>query len=295
MGYRNKIDPEKIINAEIVNHLNEISRIGESRHEAKKIGEASPYIFSIKTYEAYKETMMVFAAYCLKQHPEVKHIEDCKKYVDEYVNHMIERGYSSYTQKSRLAGFRKFYDDRFEDIYTESRKRSQIKRGRTDSANARIFNESANQDLIYFCKHTGLRRSELENLRGGCVSKHDDGNYYIDHVKGKGGRVRDIRILDNDQFVIDKVNDTEPDKLVWGKVHSKANIHGYRADYCKALYQSIARNPEQLDRKDLYICRDDMAGIKLDRKAMLTCSESLGHGRVGIIAYNYLYGLAEQN
>ena len=291
MGYKNKISKEQILKSEIVNHLNEISQIGESRHKAKLIGEASPYIFSIKTYEAYKETMERLIAYCLDRHPEVKHISDCKRYVPEYIDQIIKDGYSSYTQKSRLAGFRKFYNDRFEDVYTESRKRSQIRRGRTDTANARIFNEETNTDLVYFCKHTGLRRSELEHLKGGCVSKHSDGNYYIDNVKGKGGRVRNIRILDNDQAVIDKINSTPSSQFVWGRVHSKANIHGYRADYCQALYMSVARDVNMLDASELYICRNDMAGLKLDRQAMKTCSEQLGHSRIGIIAYNYLYGL----
>ena len=46
-----------------------------------------------------------------------------------------------------------------------------------------------------------------------------------------------------------------------------------------------------LAKADLYCCRDDMAGIVLDREAMKECSLSLGHSRIGIIAYNYLYSL----
>lgn len=176
MGYKKKIKTEDIIRSEIVKHLNDISRIGESRHEAKKIGEASPFIFSIKTYETYKETLEMLADYCLKAHPEVRHIDDCKRYVPEYIAHIIEAGYSSYTQKSRLAGFRKFYNDRFEEVFTEGRKRSQIKRGRSDTDHARHFSEEANAELVHFCQCTGLRRSELEHLKGGCVFLHSDGN-----------------------------------------------------------------------------------------------------------------------
>ncbi len=199
MGYKKKIDPQQILEAEIVKHLNEINRIGQSRHEAKKIGEASPYIFSIKTYENYKETMTVFARYCLQNHPEVHHIEDCKKYVPEYIEYMITEKYSSFSQKARLACLRKYFNNRFEGVHTESRKRSQIRRSRLDTANARLFNEEANAELVHFCKHTGLRRSELERLKGGCVSLHGDGNYYIDGVRGKGGRIRNICILNNDR------------------------------------------------------------------------------------------------
>ena len=77
MGYKNKISKEQILESEIVKHLNEISRIGESRHEARRVGEASKYIYSIKTYENYKKTMTVFAGYCLEKHPEIKHILIC--------------------------------------------------------------------------------------------------------------------------------------------------------------------------------------------------------------------------
>lgn len=286
MGYKNKISKEQILESEIVKHLNEISRIGESRHEAKKIGEASEHIYSIKTYEDYKQTMKVFAKYCLKEHPEVKHISDCKQYVKEYINYMIEKSLSSFSQKSRLSCFRKFYGDRFEDVKTEGRVRSKIRRSRYDTANSRHFSEEANAPLVHFCKCTGLRRSELERLKGGCVSKHSDGNWYIDRVKGKGGRIRDVRILNNDQEVIDKINNTPADQLVWPHVHTHADIHGYRADYCQALYYSVARDVDTLDKKEIYICRKDL-NAKLDRVAMKICSESLGHSRLGIISYSY--------
>ncbi len=297
MGYKNKISRQQIIEAEIVNKLNKISRIGESRHEAKAeaktsaVGQPLKYIYSLRTYDMYKESLERLAAYCLERHPEIKHIDDCRKYVPEYIDYMISEGYSSYTQKSRLSGYRKAFDDRFEDVHTESRKRSEIRRGRRDTLNARLFNEETHSDLVHFCKNTGLRRRELESLKGGCVSLHSDGNYYIDRVTGKGGKISDRMILHNDQAVIDKIMNTPPDQFVWGKVHSKANIHGYRADYCQALYESIARDVDTLDRKEIYVCRRDMAGIKLDRKAMEICSRNMAHNRIGIIAYNYLYGL----
>ena len=290
MGYRDKqyADPKFRIMSQVVEHLNEITKLGESRHKAKQIGEASEYIYSIRTYDAYKEAMERLVVYCLQHHPEVKHVNDCKKYVPEYIEKMIQDGLSSYSQKCRLCGYRKFYKDPFEGVVTESRKRSEIKRGRKDTLNARIFNEELHAPLVHFCKCTGLRRSELESLRGGCVSLHDDGNYYIDHIKGKGGKIRDVRILNNDQEVIDKIMNTSKDQLVWGRVHSKANIHGYRADYTSLLYESIARDIRTLDKKEIYVCRGDMASIKLDREAMRVVSLSLGHQRINVISQHYL-------
>ena len=292
MSYKNKISKEDQLEAEIITHLNSISRIGQqTRSEGKRIGVASKYIYSIKTYEAYKESIERLVAYCLEHHPEIKHVSDCEEYVPEYIQHIIQEAYSSYTQKSRLSGFRKYFDNRFEDVFTESRKRSQIRRGRQDTLNAREFNKEAHSEIIWVLQHIGLRRREAESLHGSCVSLHEDGNYYIDGVKGKGGKIRDVRILDNDQTVIDLINGTDKDKLVFGRLHSKLNVHGLRADYAQALYKSVARDVETLDKKEVFVCRGDMAGIALDKKGMMIVSKSLGHNRINIISNNYLYGL----
>ena len=75
---------------------------------------------------------------------------------------------------------------------------------------------------------------------------------------------------------------------VWGKVHSGADIHSYRADYATKVYQLYARPIESLAHDEIYYCRGDRKGTWLDKKAMLVASKALGHNRISIIASNYL-------
>ena len=130
---------------------------------------------------------------------------------------------------------------------------------------------------------------ELEHLRGGSATQHADGNWYIDNLKGKGGKIRSVPILNNDPDIINKISNTPSSDLVWGPVHSAADIHGYRADYAKALYNQNERDLDQLKFSEKYYCKNDMAGTSFDRQAMQIVSNALGHNRIGIIAQNYLY------
>ena len=90
---------------------------------------------------------------------------------------------------------------------------------------------------------------------------------------------------------------------IWQHVSSNADIHGYRAEYATILYKQYARKIEEIpyDRinkgtgkrfqGDVYTCRKDESGRKLDRAAMAKCSKALGHNRVCVVADNYLRGL----
>lgn len=44
-------------------------------------------------------------------------------------------------------------------------------------------------------------------------------------------------------------------------------------------------------QSEVYICRKDEAGRKLDKAAMLVCSKALGHNRISVVADNYIRGL----
>ena len=90
---------------------------------------------------------------------------------------------------------------------------------------------------------------------------------------------------------------------MWQHIHNCADIHGYRAEYATAIYKAHARAIEGIpyDRvnrgtgrryqSEVYTCRKDEAGKKLDKAAMLICSKALGHNRISVVADNYIRGL----
>ena len=125
------------------------------------------------------------------------------------------------------------------------------------------------------------------------------------HVRsGKGGRERLSPIIGKyaDQ-IIDRIVNTPPEEKVWQFVHQSADIHSYRAEYATSIYKAYARKIEDIpyDRvnngtgrryqSDVYTCRKDEAGKKLDKAAMLICSKALGHNRISVVADNYIRGL----
>lgn len=131
-----------------------------------------------------------------------------------------------------------------------------------------------------------------------------DEDYYLHHRKDKGGRYRFSPIIGPDRMrIINRMLSREPHEKVWMHVSSNADIHSYRAEYASNLYRDKARNISEIPydkvnkgsgkkyQGDVYYCRNDESGKRLDKKAMKTCSKALGHNRINVIANNYLRGL----
>ena len=136
------------------------------------------------------------------------------------------------------------------------------------------------------------------------VTHFPDQEYFLHHRKDKGGRDRYAPIIgDNADKIIARMRATAPDEKVWQHVPDNADIHSYRAEYATAIYKMYARPIKDIPydrinkgsgRKfqgDVYMCRKDEAGKKLDKLAMLKASKALGHNRLEVVANNYIRGL----
>lgn len=128
--------------------------------------------------------------------------------------------------------------------------------------------------------------------------------YFILHRKDKGGKIRISPIVGpNMDKIVDRMKNTVPSKLVWQYVSSNCDVHSYRSDYATYLYKEYARPIENLSfknkikcadgkyRSEIYICRGDEAGKKLDRKAIGVISIALGHNREDTAISNYVKNL----
>ena len=131
-----------------------------------------------------------------------------------------------------------------------------------------------------------------------------DQEHFIHHRRDKGGRSRFAPVIGPYTYlVIERFKNTAAGELVWQHVHSGADIHGYRGDYATLMYKLYARDIKDIpyDRVnkgtgkrfqgEVYVCRKDEKGKKLDKRAMLKCSKALGHNRLNVVADNYLRGL----
>lgn len=340
MGRKNK-SYYKDLHQQAYDRLNGMQAFGESKKEAVANGTDRGKIFSFNTYQTYWKHTKYFLKYIKETHPECTTLKSAKKYVNEWLQMRTDQGLSAWTIQTEAKALSKLYGIQPDDegyFKPPKRNREDIKRSRGDRVRDRHFSEENNDELVKFCKGTGLRRSELMELRGkdlvtraqiedeiarlnalpaGERSAAADKRLemlqdtllfdeeYFTHVRnGKGGRERLSPIIG--QFagqIIGRIRETPAEEKVWQYVNTNADIHGYRAEYATAIYKTHARPIQDIpyDRvhrgtgrryqSEVYTCRKDEAGKKLDKAAMLVCSKALGHNRISVVADNYIRGL----
>ena len=148
-----------------------------------------------------------------------------------------------------------------------------------------------------------LEKSQLIALKD-CMEHFPDNNYFIHHRRDKGGRERFSPIIgENKEQIINRMKETARYDKVWLHVPKNADIHSYRSDYATAIYKAYARKIEDIPfdkvnggtgrvyQSQVYHCRKDESGKKLDKVAMLKVSKALGHNRLEIVANNYVRGI----
>lgn len=297
--------------------------------------------FSFSTYKAYWKHVKYFTKYIQEKHPECTTLKSAKKYVNEWLQARTDQGLSAWTIQLEAKAMGKLYGISPDDenyFKPPKRNREDIKRSRGVRVRDKHFSKTNNDELIRFCKGTGLRRRELAELRGKDLVTREQieaeisrlesrppaeltladtkrlemlqdarlfQEGYFTHVRsGKGGRERLSPIIGPDSAqIIERMQNTPDEEKVWQHVHQSADIHGYRAEYATAMYKAHARPIEEIpyDRvnkgtgrkyqSEVYTCRKDEAGRKLDKAAMLVCSKALGHNRISVVANNYIRGL----
>lgn len=294
MGHKNKLSLKGQVHAILYPML----AIGRSKHEDKISGEGTQdKIYSWTTYKTYKRHAGYFVTYCKEQH-KCNTLDQCRSYVDEWLQSRSDL--SPYTLKLEAAALAKVYGcSTFDFAPTPERKRQDITRSRGEAKRDYGFSLEKNSDIIEFCRSTGARRSELTYLTGDSLVEYD-GQYYIHFTKAtKGGRERLSPITGDVDLVVQLMQKAGSDR-VFEKIPSHMDVHGCRADYATRVYQQHARPIDQIpyDRfnpktgrwyqSEVYYCRGDRAGMKLDKRAMKITSEALGHSRISVIAGHYL-------
>lgn len=340
MGRRNKAY-SKDLHQQAYDRLTGMQAFGESKKEAVANGTEKEKIFSFNTYKSYWKHTKYFIKYIKENHPECTTLKSAKKYVNEWLQTRVDQGLSAWTVQLEAKAMGKLYGISPDDenyFKPPKRNREDIKRSRGDRVRGKHFSKTNNDELIKFCKGTGLRRAELGELRGkDLVTREEieaeisqiesrpaeeltpadtkrlemlqdtrlfEGDYFTHVRNGKGGRERMSPIIGpNTEQIVERIKSTPAEEKVWQHIHQSADIHGYRAEYATIIYKAKARAIEEIpyDRvnkgsgrkyqSDVYICRKDEAGRKLDKVAMLVCSKALGHNRISVVADNYIRGL----
>lgn len=245
MGRKNKAYV-KDLHQQAYDRLTEMQAFGTSKKESVANGTVKDKIFSYKTYEAYWKHTKYFIKYIQANHPECTTLKAAKQYMNEWLQMRTDEGKSAWTIHLEAKALGKLFGiDPTDEKYFQppKRERQKITRSRVDRVRDKHFSKSNNDELIKFCKGTGLRRSELLDLRGkdlisraeiedeiSRLEKQQNETYdpnrerwldmlrdtrmfkseYFTHVRcGKGGRVRMSPIIGaNAEQIIERMRNT---------------------------------------------------------------------------------------
>lgn len=267
--------------------LDEKLAIGESKFEDKKIGATADKIYSWNTYKTYLKHNIYFIQWAKETH-QIKSLDEGKKYVNEWLEIREKQGLSAYTVKLETSALIKLYNISSDEIYkSNARYRANIQRSRGEKVRDKHFSEEKHKDLVKFCRATGLRRAELQQLRGTDLIEINGEPFICVSRGAKGGRHRNIPLAFEKDF-IQGLMSSKGDNKVFEKIPNGADIHSYRAEYATRLYKKLARDIDSLPKSEKYHCRKDLKGVCYDKKAMLEVSRALGHNRISVIAGHYI-------
>ncbi len=275
---------------------------GVSRHKCKSDSQdTTSRIHSRATFETYSSNCHRFMSWIESNHSECNNIYQASNYIPDYLNKMKDEGLSAYSQKTMLSALNKLYEgtkigdtiqdrmsrpDKYPDYQTDERHRADIVRSRElESVHMQAIERSP--EVVQFIRDTGLRRSEMLNLRGDDYRKTET-SIEVHVSQGKGGKERWVPVApENAQNVLKAFENVPPEARVFDSIDKNMPCHALRSEYAMNLYNSVARPVDSLPSKDKYHCRKDLQGVVLDKQAMKHVSRALGHERVEVFASNY--------
>lgn len=285
----------KRLTVQVYDRLNSMLQagMGRSRKEDKKNGIDYNFIYSTKTYETYKRECRHYIRWCKEHHPGAVSIDDLKPYINDYLQHEIDRGMSAYTISTRKMAICKLFGIRATEIMqTPTRRRVDIKRSRNVVTRDKHISAETEARLARITSCTGLRKRELMMVTGEAL-KYRDGAPYLHITAGtKGGKIRDVEICGETQEEVNEIISmfkAAGPMRVLPKIHNAYDNHHYRAVYANRLLKKYSRPIDSLSHSERYVMRRDRAGEILDRRAMYIVSKNLGHNRLDVIAQSYIY------
>lgn len=286
-------------------------RFGESKYDAKRDGTAKDGIYSYSTARIYNRECQRFARYVTENSPQGRYtnLEEARAYAKAYIEREnADTTKSAYTVKLERSALAKLYGITSRDVtkelgqvrersradITRSRERTVIseKTGKTiknQSTRSGHFSEKKHPDEVAFARGTGMRRSEMEQVRGDQLHQREDGSYYfrMEGYQCKGGREREIPVR-GDVRRIAELCKAAGSGRVFEHVPKAMDVHHYRSEYASTLYRELARDRDAIPVTERYCCRNDLKGVWYDKAAMREVSEALGHSRISVIAEHYL-------
>lgn len=274
---------------QVLECLKKMQAFGVSKHAERAANGGQTRkdrIYSKSTFDTYLAICVHFAKFSQK-HFGCRWLREARPYVAAYLRQRMQNGVSPWTLHRDASALAKLYQCTSADfgVKLPPRRRGDVSRYRNADEQVAAFRQN-NPELAEACESCGLRRHELRLLTAAEDVRVDDGGHIRVAVRqGKGGRPREIYALGDAMLRLAQQAQAEGREYICHTIPPHAPIHILRQIFAQKTYKENARPVDQIPKQDRYICRGDMAGIILDRRALRTVSKALGHNRVGIVTH----------
>lgn len=312
-------------NARLLNMYNAGKNADKS--ECIRKGTDGEMIFSYSTYKDYTRHCGYFFDYMEREHPKCDTLGAARKYVPKFLK---KRKVDGGEAKSLLSAWTVVFErqalcklfgiKRGDAEYFKVTDRNMIETVRSRKEVVRHFSLINNDELIRFCRGTGLRRGVLGSIKGSSLVTREkmlapkgatdaeagrmremteifpEAKYFIRQKDAKGDVVFTPVIGPDEELIAEKFRKTQMSSKVWPVVHSNADIDGFRAEFVKSVYEMYARRIEDIpyDRIDhlgnrvqteVFHFKGTLAGEILDKKAMMKAMYAMGVRRIEQVAH----------
>lgn len=167
-----------------------------------------------------------------------------REHLQAYTNHLVEKGLSKSTIHTYIAAPCKALHIPMQHISKPQRSIDDITRSRggKNPQGQRESQKPQFERLVSFQEVVGLRRAELEALKGEDL-RVKGGKMYVVVQQGKGGKEQWQRILPRDTEVVQRTfSGIKKDDRVFtpGEMKNKIDLHQMRAEHARECYDYYA-------------------------------------------------------
>jgi integrase len=276
-----------------IQRLDGLMAIGQSRHQVKTehraVGDtqwsiSDGKIHSHVTRRTYQQQSLQFVnwvrdTYGIRDLAQI----DARRgeLVRLYLTGLRDAGRSAWTLKTARSALRTFLLDRNvgQEVQLPVRHREDIKRSRQPATRDQEINLDHWRDLVTFLEASGLRLSEVRDLRVEDISGAGD---RVIVRNGKGGKWREVEVRQSYQAEVRRiVGSRVGHEHVFPRIPSHLDIHAIRRTYAQGLYMEVSGQP-------LPPSEGRLRPGAYDPIAVARVSRNLGHARLDVVRTNYL-------
>lgn len=321
----------KTLERQFEHALHDQIRFGESRHKVKnnmrnqlghnyKFGMAVTNIQGVETFDRYLRVSQEYAKWLVKSKGVNKYtkMEDTKAFAKDYIKHRLDSGVSAWTAKMEKSALGKLYKEQV-NIEIPKRDINNISRSRNVCEHDKHFSIRKHHAEILIANSCGTRREDLSKLTLGSF-KDINGHLFVQINQSKGGRDRLAPVLPSKEeevrglIKIARQRGKTDNCKLFEKIHSKMDVHSFRREYAKELYNYIKENKDyRIKLLNIYPQRNESKAyknkitgiieirkIKSDyfrahgdnevylRDNLYLVSQSLGHSRIDVSYHFYI-------